>query len=106
IQVVAAARTIAPASSAPVIAISGEQLQDLPLPGRRWENFVLDAPVASAITKEDSQTAPHTERQGASLVVHGASTRLAFGGRAGGRLHSSSLMGPGTNELGVFEVRA
>ena len=59
--------------------------------------------MASAMTNEDSQTAPHTERQGASLVVDGASTRLAFGGRAGGRLHSSSLMGPGTNELGVFE---
>jgi len=64
-QVVAAARTIAPDSSAPVIALSGEQLQDLPLTGRRWEHFVLDAPVTSAMTNEDSQTAPHTERQGA-----------------------------------------
>jgi hypothetical protein len=104
-QVVGAVRSIAPDSSLPVITLSGEQLQALPLAGRRWENFVLDAPVASAMTNEDSQTAPHTERQGTSLVVDGASTRLAFGGRAGGRLHSSSLMGPGTNELGVSEVR-
>jgi Carboxypeptidase regulatory-like domain len=105
IQVVAAARSIASDSPAPVVTLSGEQLQALPLAGRRWENFVMDVPVASAMTNEDSQTAPHAERQGTSLVVDGASTRLAFGSRAGGRLHSASLMGPGTNELGVSEVR-
>jgi hypothetical protein len=101
LQVAAASPSIALESSLPVATLTGEQLQALPLSGRRWENFVLDAPVASALTNADSETALHAGRQATSFVVDGASTRLAFGGR----MHGSSLMGPGTSEFGVSEVR-
>jgi hypothetical protein len=106
LQVLAAARSTDPEATAPAQNLTGEQLQALPLPGRSRENFALDAPAASAMTNSDSPTATHGEGEGTSLVVDGATTRLAFGGHAGGRLHSSSLMGPGTNELGISEVRS
>lgn len=102
---VLAARAIMPESVVPATALTGEELQTFPLSGRRWENLVQDTPAASAATNDDSQPETHRERQGAAFVVDGVSTRLAFGGHAGGRLHSSSLMGPGTNELGISEVR-
>jgi hypothetical protein len=88
-------------------ALSAQQLQALPLSGRHWETFVLDAPGGARATEEDApDSAPATRRSAGSVSVDGASMSLAFGGRAGGRMRGSSLMGPGANEAAFAEVRS
>ena len=82
--------------------LTGEQLQALPVQGRHWENFALDAPATSATAEEvEPDSSRNTDRQTPSVSVDGASTRLAFGGR----MRGSSLIGPGTNEAAIGQVR-
>jgi hypothetical protein len=101
-----ASQTIEPESIAPPARLSSEQLQSLPLQGRHWENFVLDTPVRRGGQGEDTPDTPQKSGQTpVSVTVDGASTRLVFGGRGGGSMRSSSLMGPGRNESAIGEVR-
>lgn len=96
-------------TTAAVSALSDEQLQALPLPGRHWENFVLDAPAAEETTAEEdgrSGTAAAARSGPEPASVDSASIRLAFGGRGGGRMHTASLMGPGASEAAILEVRS
>ena len=87
-------------------ALSDRQLQALPFSGRRWENFVLDTPPVNTASDEDKPQASAASRGNpASVSVDSANIRLAFGGRAGGRMRSASLMGPGANEAAILEVR-
>jgi hypothetical protein len=101
-----ASHMIEPESVAPPAQLSSEQLQSLPLQGRHWENFILDSPVRRGGQGEDT---PDTQQKSggtpASVTVDGADTRLAFGGRSGGAVRASSLMGPGRNESAIGEVR-
>lgn len=83
--------------------ISGEALQSLPLNGRHWENFVLDAPASKAIASEEQSEAGRRPTE--AVAVEGVSTRLAFGGRGAGRTASTSLMGAGGNEAAIQEVQ-
>jgi hypothetical protein len=93
-----------PGASGP--ALSGQQLQALPLSGRHWEAFVMDAPMSGRTTDEEARDGASAARSGAGAVsIDGASIRLAFGGRAGGRMRSASLMGPAANEAAIAEVR-
>jgi hypothetical protein len=86
--------------------LSDRQLQALPLTGRHWENFVLDSAASGTATEEDRQAVPDTGRSNpGSVSIDNANVRLAFGGRGAGRMRSSSLMGPGTNEAAILEVR-
>ncbi|MDR3725927.1 MAG: carboxypeptidase-like regulatory domain-containing protein [Terracidiphilus sp.] len=58
--------------------VSGEQLQALPVSGRRWQDFVLDtsqAPAGAAASGSMSGTGSQT----AETTVDGASTKSAFG---------------------------
>ncbi len=84
--------------------LSGQQLQALPLAGRHWEDFVLDSPAARTEPDEE-KPASTAGRTPPSVSVDSANIRLAFGGRAGGRMRSASLMGPGANEAAISEVR-
>jgi hypothetical protein len=85
--------------------VTGEQMEQLPLPGRHWENFVLETPaVAGADDAEAGQGGP--ARQQASATVDGASTQMAFGGRGAGGVNESSLGGPGGSESSIQEFRA
>ncbi|HEY1985914.1 MAG TPA: carboxypeptidase-like regulatory domain-containing protein [Terracidiphilus sp.] len=106
LQVMAVANALGSEPSRGATILTGDQLQALPLASRHWENFVLDDPAARSRTAEraDESTASD-ERAPASRSVDGASTRLAFGGRAGGRMRGSSLMGPGASEAAIAEVR-
>jgi hypothetical protein len=91
----------------PEPALSGQQLQALPLSGRHWENFVLDAaPAGTGMEEVGRQAAVGMERtSGGSISVDSASIRLAFGGRGAGPMRRASLMGPGSNEAAILEVR-
>ncbi len=89
--------------------LSEHQLQALPLSGRHWENFVLDSPPArTQMEEEDGQ---HSNPGAAnpsvnpSVTVDGANLQIAFGGGAGGRMRTSSLMGPAAAEAAIGEVR-
>ncbi len=89
--------------SAPVL--SGRQLESLPVSGRHWENFVLDAPAyRNSLEEGDVQNSP-ARTNSASVSVDDAAVGMAFGGRGAGRMRSASLMGPGANEAAILEVR-
>ncbi len=105
-RTVAAAHAVDSEPSTPAATLTGEQLQALPLHGRHWEAFALDT-YDSGATEADAGTESirGSARAAASVTVDGATTRLAFGGRAGGRLRSSSLMSAGANEAAIREVR-
>ncbi|HEV2444804.1 MAG TPA: hypothetical protein VGS58_02730 [Candidatus Sulfopaludibacter sp.] len=87
-------------------ALSEHELEALPLSGRNWENFVLDAPPAkTSIEEGDVQSSNDAASNRASVTVDGANLTMAFGGRAGGRMRTASLMGPAANEAAIAEVR-
>jgi hypothetical protein len=88
--------------------VRGEELQQLPLAGRHWEDFVPDrqANQAGAVqgdagVKDGSLNAGWS---GNAITVDAASTQLAFGGRRGSQGLGSSLMGPGRSESAIREV--
>src|SRR5208337_4254475 len=57
-------------------------LQALPASGRRWQEFLLDTPVASA-SADSSQASFRATQETAEITIDGAGTRLAFGVAAG-----------------------
>jgi hypothetical protein len=77
----AAFHDIEPSTQVVSTSLTGEQLQQLPLTGRHWQDFVLDTPAASTQSSTESQTALRgagaTEPE---VTLDGASRTLAFGG--------------------------
>ncbi|HEY1806371.1 MAG TPA: carboxypeptidase-like regulatory domain-containing protein, partial [Terracidiphilus sp.] len=74
----AAAPASDPVTPAVSTSTSGAQLQALPASGRHWQQFLLDAPTASA--SADSASASYRgSQQSAAVSVDGASIGLAFG---------------------------
>jgi hypothetical protein len=72
-----------PAEAVTASTLIGTELQSLPVRGRRWDEFALDAPATSS-----SEGAGRTATRGpgdaqADTVVDGFSTRLAFGNPGG-----------------------
>ena len=92
-----------PDPAAPAVAnqITAEQLQALPASGRHWQDFLLDAPAASAASGS-SQLSFRGTADSAQITIDGANTRLAFAsGGAGSR--ASAQQGEnagGQNPLG------
>ena len=68
----------------PVVSttVTATQLQALPASGRRWQEFLLDTPAASA-SADSSQASYRGSQQSAEITVDGANTSLAFGVAAG-----------------------
>ncbi len=80
--VAAAAELVDPATPAVTTTIPAEQLQALPASGRRWEEFLVDMPAASA-SADASQVSLRGAQESAEVTIDGAGTRLAFGVTAG-----------------------
>ena len=102
----AVAAKLDPVQPAVTTTISGEQLQSLPLNGRRWEQFALDTPVTAATAALDEQ--PESSggaRPEQAISLDGAATKLAFGGRGAARAGSSTLMSARTNEAAITELQ-
>jgi hypothetical protein len=94
----AAFHDIPPATQAVTTTLPVEQLQALPLTGRRWQDFALDTPTASSRAGSDGQAALRGEGQeAASFTVDGVNRTLAFGGvsSASGAEAGQSQMGSG-----------
>ncbi|MDR3791800.1 MAG: carboxypeptidase-like regulatory domain-containing protein [Terracidiphilus sp.] len=58
--------------------LTGNEMQSLPVSGRRWEEFTLDTPAASPATGDRAGISGPGEGE-TDTVVDGVSTRLAFG---------------------------
>ena len=95
-------------SSALSTTATAAQLQALPLSGRNWESFVLDAPPAASSAHGPVESSPRGGEQPSSVTVDNASIRLAFGGRGVGRMRSRGavLIGPGASEAAIRAVQS
>jgi hypothetical protein len=97
----AAAHGADPVTPVVTTTVTAAQLQALPVSGRRWQDFVLDAPTAATPSGGASRTSLRgAAQQPVDTTIDGASTRLAFGGSGGSGPESS---GPGANGLGGAE---
>jgi hypothetical protein len=74
--------------------VTAAQLQALPASGRRWQEFLLDAPAASA-SADSSQASFRGSQESAEITIDGVNTRLAFGVAAGS---GSRVSDPEDNE--------
>ena len=86
----------APDPVAPAVSttVSASQLQALPASGRRWQEFLLDTPAASA-SADSSQASYRGSQQSAEVTVDGANIGLAFGTSAGFGKSASNATGRG-----------
>jgi hypothetical protein len=80
--ILAAVKRVDPVTPAVTTTVTAAQLQALPLSGRRWQEFLLDTPVASA-SADSSQASFRAAQETAEITIDGAGTRLAFGVAAG-----------------------
>lgn len=102
---IAARRALDPLEPAVTSTIAGEELQSLPLAGRRWQEFALDAPAATTIAEDEQAVSSGGSRAAEGISMEGASTKLAFGGRGMGRAGSSSLMSAGGDAAAIEELQ-
>ena len=77
---IAATHPVDPVTPAVTTTVTAAQLQALPVSGRRWQDFVLDAPTAAAPAGGTAQTSLRGAGQTpVETTLDGASIRLAFG---------------------------
>ena len=88
----AVAPTSDPVAPALSTSISAAQLQALPASGRRWQDFLLDTPAASA-SADSSQASYRGSQQSAEMTIDGASIALVFGASASSGQRASDPTG-------------
>jgi len=79
--------------------LTAEQIQSLPVVGRKWQNFVLDTPAASigsagAATSANGNNPPET-------TIDGVSTSLAFGSASSSGQDSGKGTADGSSSTGM-----
>jgi hypothetical protein len=94
--ILAAVERVDPVTPAVASTVTATQLQALPASGRRWQEFLLDTPAASA-PADSSQASFRASQESAEITIDGVSTRLAFGVAAGS---DSGLRASGPSEQG------
>lgn len=111
-----------PAAAVVATTMTAAQLESLPAGGRRWQEFMVDTPAASA---NATQASYRGSQESAEITIDGASTTLKFGAAAGSEVRSAadpagegadeqSAMGQawtggrgfGVSELAIHEVTA
>jgi hypothetical protein len=79
------AADVDPVTPVVTTTMTAEQLQGLPVTGRRWQEFVLDTPTAASAAEGGPQISLRgAGQEPAETTVDGASTRSAFGGNGAG----------------------
>jgi hypothetical protein len=78
----AAAQEADPAAAVVATTVTATQLESLPAGGRRWQEFLLDTPVASSSTGS-TPASYRGSQESAEITIDGASTTLKFGAAAG-----------------------
>jgi len=72
----AVSQSSAPAASATTTTMAGAEIESLPASGRRWEEFVMDAPADAA---QSNGASNNLDPRASDLSVDGVSLRPAFG---------------------------
>ena len=105
-RIAAAVRASAQDAPAPADTETAARMQQLPLTGRNWQNFALDAAPAATSAEADAQPSSRSRVAPAAVSVDGASIGLAFGGRGAGRIRGrgATLIGPGSSEVAIRQV--
>ena len=80
--VAAAAQKTDPGAAPVTTTLTATQLASLPAGGRRWQEFLLDTPAASA-RSDSSQATYRGSLESAQITIDGANTSLRFGAAAG-----------------------
>ncbi len=117
----AAHHDIEPATQVVSTVLPAEQLQQLPLTGRHWQDFTFDTPAAAAPSPADSTTVLRGDNQApAEITIDGASRTLAFGatgkateaetdqsqiGSAFAQGRGATLGGPAMSQTAIREVQ-
>ena len=95
----AARQDFEPVTPVVTTTLTGAELQALPVGGRRWQNFALDAPTAATAAGGSAQTSLRgAGQEPVETTIDGASTRLAFGGQ--GSPGSAGQSGADQNGMG------
>lgn len=90
LPIAVAAEQSDPSSSADGASLTAAQIQNLPASGRRWQDFLLDTPAATA----GSSTVSFRDAQSsAATTIDGANTSLVFGSAAGSSSRSPDKEG-------------
>jgi len=87
--VAAAAQNADPAAAPVTTTLTATQLASLPADGRRWQEFLLDTPAASA-SSSSSQASYRGSLESAQITIDGANTSLRFGVAAGSSAGSTA----------------
>lgn len=87
-------------STAEGVSVTGDQMQELPIAGRNWAEFGLDADV-----REDQDRPQAASRRNMNARLDGAGSGLAFSRRMGVGGRGSSQMSAGMPESAVGEVK-
>jgi len=120
VPVQAALHDLEPAAQPVTTTIDSAQIEQLPLTGRHWQDFVLDTPASSSQAPAESQTTLRgAGMPTAEVSVDGASRTLAFGATSGGadagtaegqmdsawaQGRGASLGGPAMSQTAIREV--
>jgi hypothetical protein len=87
--VAAAAHKADPGAAPVTTTLTAAQLASLPAGGRRWQEFLLDTPAASA-SSSSSQASYRGSLESAEITIDGANTSLKFGVAAGSSAGSTA----------------
>ena len=99
----AALHAAAPASPMLTTTIPSEQLQSLPVGGRRWQEFALETPTGTTQPMgEGDASLQGLAQEPAAVSVDGAGRGLVFDGGSGGWMRGR---GPAIGEAAIHEVQ-
>jgi hypothetical protein len=102
----AAFHDMEPPTHALATTLPAEQLQALPLTGRRWQDFEPETPTTSTAAGGSAPTSLRGAGQlPVATTVDGATTTLAFGGAGRYGPGGSGLHGPAMSQSAIREVQ-
>jgi hypothetical protein len=92
-------------SQASDAAMSADQLQALPIPGRNWPAFLAGSPAPAESDDGDGDASSRRPASAPTVSLDGVSTRLAFGEMEGRGGSSRRLIAPGMGEAAIHAVQ-
>lgn len=95
--VAAAVQKVDPAAMVGTTTVTANDLQSLPVGGRRWQEFLQDTPGASA-GPDATEASFRGSQESAEITIEGASTLLKFGLTAGSGSADRDAAGEGADQ--------
>jgi hypothetical protein len=94
----AAAQQTDPVAAAVTTTVTAAEMQALPVSGRRWQEFLLNAPSADPTGDSSLPSFRGVGQQSAEITVDGAGTNMAFGQAVGSGSQASGLSGHASDQ--------